>query len=258
MNILNKIKNIHIKVILSVLPIFAVIYSIYYYFWISMFDIALIIISITIIIVVIANYNRHKTENDKDNFDINPYFKMIENSKNKDDLPEFCLLFQELPKNFEKDLCFEYGSNLLIAIMIIVEINQNFFDYFGYFDYWKLFLICCLIYIGFNKAKMTYDKLTLLKHYKKQIKVPHLEFNHQTIIYFDGIDEYAVEWQNIDGFDTIVHEKYKKHSIVVNVGKDKFSIISHYIPDDIDGNIFTALKDYHHIIKYNRKRLKIT
>lgn len=220
-----------------------------------MFDIALIIISITIIIVVIANYNSHKTENDKDDFDINPYFKMIENSKNKDDLPEFCLLFQELPKNFEKDLCFEYGSNLLIAMMIIAEINHGlFYD----FNYWQLFLICCLIYIGFNKAKMTYDKLKILKNHKKQIKIPHLEFNHQTIIYFDGIDEYAVEWQNIDDFDTIVHEKYKKHSIVVNVGKDKFSIISHYIPDDIDGNIFTALKDYHHIIKYNRKQLKIT
>lgn len=255
MNILNKIKNIHIKVILSVLPIFTVIYSIYYYFWISMFDIVLIIISIAIIIVVIAKYNSHQTENDKDDFDINPYFKMIENSKNKDDLPEFCLLFQELPKNFEKDLCFEYGSNLLIAMMIIAEINHGLFDNF---NYWKLFLICCLMYIVFNKAKMTYDKLKILKNHKKQIKIPHLEFNHQTIIYFDGIDEYAVEWQNIYDFDEIVHEKYKKHSIVVNVGKDKFSIISHYIPDDIDGNIFTALKDYHHIIKYNRKRLKIT
>lgn len=254
---LNKVKNIHIRIIFSVLPIFAIMYGISYYFLISLFDIALII-TIAIIIMVIANKNNSQAENNEDNFEINPYFEMIQNSKNQDELPEFCLLLQGLPKNFEKDLCFEYGSNLLIAIMIIVEVNQNFFDYFGYFDYWKLFLICCLIYIVFNKAKMTYDKLKILKNHKKQIKIPHLEFNHQNIIYFDGIDEYAVEWKNIDDFDTIVHEKYKKHSIVVNVGKDKFSIISHYIPDDIDGNIFTALKDYHYIIKYNRKRLKIT
>lgn len=247
------IDNIHLKAFSVALPIALI----FYVFGKSLFILVvlgLIFGSIGLVIYFVGGWikyfinRKNRLPEPKD-----PYLLAIENSNNKSELPEFCIILKNLPPKFVEMYFYVYVVFILVTFYFIHQFFTTGIDVFD--------LKGVIYVIGVFFLLKHWDKL--LDEHNNRLNVndelpnPHLQITHESIVYFDGKDEFVINWQDVQDIDLYDASTFAKSDIIIKSNNQVIHISGYYETISIY-DIYDMIYDYEFIVKNNRKRLKIT
>lgn len=169
------------------------------------------------------------------------YINQVLNTKDKAELPEFCLLLKSGVQNNLYEYLF-YSSFALFATFLIA------IDFLWSADYWGAFsfgLMCYMVYLSFNTYCQQYNSLQSIN----DDKTPFFEITHSHFNCYSNGQYTSLEWKDIKYFELYSDNQTSPLEFRIFLHNNNFiSFHSFQLPIDIY-QFEKALNHYHSLIK---------
>lgn len=249
-----KINNIHLKALSVALPILLTFLLFKSFVLILVFT-AFVIGGIWVVFYFLNSWakdfkNRKQPKID----DRDPIIIAIENCQTREELPDFCIMLQNLPLSFSEKYFWFYVGTILWGCYIFYDIFTGGFK--SAFDIKNFCFFIVIVYLLKHWNDLTNEHNERLTNHQELVN-PHLEINHNGIIYFDGIETFLADWSDIIGIAKHEESRFSKDDIIIETNTQFIKINGYYETISIY-DIYDALHNYWFVIRNNKKRLKIT
>lgn len=249
-----KINNIHLKALSVALPILLTFLLFKGFVLILVFLAFAIGGIITVIAIFISWAQDFKNRNQPKIDDRDPIIIAIENCQTKDELPDFCIILQNLPPSLSEKYFWVYVATILWGCYIFYDIfTGGFKDALDIKNFGFFITIVYLLKHWNNLVDEHQVRLTA----NQKLPNPYLEVNHHGIVYFDGIESFLADWSDIVSIARNDENKFATDDIIIETNTQFIKINGYYETISIY-DIYDVLCDYWFIIKNNRRQLKIT
>lgn len=151
--------------------------------------IAFVFVGIGVVIAIFISWTKDfKNRNQPKIDDRDPIIIAIENCQTREELPDFCIMLQNLPPSFSEKY-FGFMSVLFFgAVIFFMTYLQGDLKVLLTLKTSVFFIIIVYLLKHWNDLTNEHNE-RLTNH--QELGNPHLEINHNGIIYFDGIETFG-------------------------------------------------------------------